>query len=114
MEKKKRWFRKTSLNGRSISQALKSAYYMPKRTKRFNFFVFLGSGLFIGLMYAVLVFVICLSIGEDFSSIISRSIVSGVGFGLLMAAIRELWDMGFMVERILTIVLGCVLVIIVC
>ena len=112
MDQNKRWLRKKSLRGRSASQALKAVFAAPKRSERFDFGVFICHGLFFGSMYAVLIFVVFLSIndGREASNIISRSLMSGVGLGLLMAAIGEIWKIGIVVEHVLTVVLGCILI----
>jgi len=113
----KSWFQKKDLKDRNVADGLKTAYSMPTRSESFEIWSVIGYGFSLGTLYAFLLFIACVSVGdvnEIYAKWFMHIILPGFGFGLTMAAITERWEMGFMIERLLTIIAGCILLVFVC
>jgi len=91
---------------KSIGGSLKRAYSWPKWSSDFNLKNAVISGLGTGFLYGA-VFILPLLATEAISRDLAVLFFSvGAFFGLLMGVVCERWVMGFMIERIITILLG--------
>lgn len=94
-------------SGSNVKNEIKSSYAWPIRNERITLLSALSKSLSWALVYSAIVLVF--SFPTNFEvKIITIFVVSGFLFGLFTVFISELYEMGFMIERIGALLLAAI------